>query len=164
MARTLKYKSAQELQAAIDGYFAECEGEVLLDEGGRPVLYQGAPVRVGAHPPTVTGLAYTLGFASRQGLLNYQGRKGFNDAITRAKLRIESYTEGRLYDRDGARGAQFSLQHNFRWRDDEAKRDDGGASDGLLEALSGLAAGMATAKDDSEGLPPGAGEEPIEGP
>ena len=30
----------------------------------------------------------------------------------------KEYTEGRLFDKDGARGAQFSLRNNFQgWRD-----------------------------------------------
>ena len=67
----------------------------------------------------MTGLALALGFASRQALLNYQGKKAFNDTITRAKSRCEEYAESRLYDRDGARGAQFSLEHNFKWLDQD---------------------------------------------
>ena len=120
MARPLKYKTVEELQAAIDAYFEECQGKTLLDDSGGGVTDKyGAPIIVGAHPPTVTGLALALGFASRQALLNYQGKKAFNDTITRAKSRCEEYAESRLYDRDGARGAQFSLEHNFKWLDQD---------------------------------------------
>ena len=79
----------------------------------------GEPVIVDAHPPTVTGLALALGFTGRQALLNYQAKKQFVDTITRAKSRCEEYAESRLFDRDGARGAQFSLEHNFRWNADD---------------------------------------------
>ena len=117
MARPLKYKTVEELQAAIDAYFTDCKGKPLLDEDGAAVTDKyGEPVIVDVHPPTVTGLALALGFASRQALLNYQGKKAFNDTITRAKSRCEEYAESRLYDRDGVRGAQFSLEYNFRWR------------------------------------------------
>ena len=82
----------------------------MLDKFGNEIyLHQ--------RPPTVTGLALALGFASRQALLNYQGRKEFNDTITRAKARCEQYAEERLYDRDGTHGAQFSLRANFGWND-----------------------------------------------
>ena len=47
--------------------------------------------------------------------------------VTRAKARIEAYAEERLFDRDGQRGAEFSLRYNFRWVNDE-KKDDGGES------------------------------------
>lgn len=117
MARPLKYKTVDALQAAIDAYFEDCQGKPLLDKDGTAVTDKyGEPVIIGAHPPTVTGLALALGFTGRQALLNYQGRKQFMDTITRAKSRCEEYAESRLFDRDGARGAQFSLEHNFRWR------------------------------------------------
>lgn len=120
MARPLKYKTVEELQAAIDAYFEDCQGKPLLDEDDNAVTDKyGEPVIIGAHPPTVTGLALALGFSTRQSLLNYQGRKQFLDTITRAKARCEEYAESRLFDRDGARGAQFSLEHNFRWLDQD---------------------------------------------
>lgn len=119
MARPLKYKTVAELESAIDAYFEDCKGKPLLDENGRPVLNKfGYPVILDEHPPTVTGLSLALGFSSRQTLLNYQGKKQFVDTITRAKARCEAYAESRLFDRDGARGAQFSLEHNFQWRTD----------------------------------------------
>lgn len=117
MARPLKYKTVDELQAAIDDYFDSCAGRPLLDDKGQLVLLKGLPVMLDVTPPTVTGLALALGFAGRQALLNYQGRKQFKDAITRAKSRCEAYAEGRLFDRDGAHGAQFSLRCNFGWSD-----------------------------------------------
>lgn len=126
MARPLKYKTVDELQAAIDEYFKACEGRPLLDDKGQPVLLKGLPVMLDVTPPTVTGLALALGFAGRQALLNYQGRKQFKDAITRAKSRCEAYAEGRLYDREGAHGAQFSLRCNFGWSDKAEPTENGG--------------------------------------
>lgn len=120
MARPLKYKTVDALQAAIDAYFEDCQGKPLVDDSGNAVTDKyGEPVIIGAHPPTVTGLALALGFSTRQSLLNYQGRKQFLDTITRAKARCEEYAESRLFDRNGARGAQFSLEHNFRWLDQD---------------------------------------------
>lgn len=119
MARPLKYKTVDELENAINQYFEDCKGKPLLDGEGSPVLTKfGEPVILGAHPPTVTGLALALGFTSRRELLDYQGRPAFAHTITRAKSICEAYAESRLYDRDGARGAQFSLEHNFRWKND----------------------------------------------
>lgn len=116
MARPLKYKTVAELESAIEKYFKDCEGEILRDKDGQPMLDKfNQPIVYKDHPPTVTGLALALGFATRKSLLEYQGRKEFVNAITRAKARCEEYAESRLYDRDGARGAQFSLEHNFRW-------------------------------------------------
>ena len=128
MARPLKYKTVAELEKAIEKYFLDCAGRELLDDEGKPVVYKGVPVIIGRRPPTVTGLAYALGFKSRQALLNYQGKEKFNDTITRAKLRIESYTEERLFDKDGVNGAKFSLINNFKgWseRPDTAEIGEG---------------------------------------
>jgi hypothetical protein len=113
------YKTKEEIQEKIDAYFEECKGEVLLDGEGNPVIDKwGNAVVVGAKPPTITGLALALGFNSRQALLNYQGRKEFNDTILRAKAKVEQYAEERLFDKDGANGAKFSLANNFDgWRE-----------------------------------------------
>lgn len=127
MPRERKYKSVKQMEEAIEAYFEECKGEILTKENGDPMLYKGKPVRAGAHPPTVTGLAYHLGLKSRQALLNYQGRKMFHDAITRAKMRIEAYTEERLFDQSGVNGAKFSLQNNFSgWTEGGQKDQTGG--------------------------------------
>ena len=124
MARPLKYKTVAELESAIDKYFEDCKGEILKDEDGAPVLDKfGKPIVYNSHPPTVTGLAIALGFTNRQALLTYQGRAAFSDTITRAKSRCEEYAESRLYDRDGSRGAQFSLEHNFRWKTDNVEAE-----------------------------------------
>ena len=81
----------------------------------------------------MTGLALALGFTSRQALLNYQAKKEFVDTVTRAKARIEAYAEERLFDRDGQRGAEFSLRYNFRWANDEKKDDSGESVCGVAE-------------------------------
>ena len=117
--RPLMYKTKEELQEKIDEYFEMCKGRILTDDDG--IAYRdknGIPVIVDARPPTITGLALALGFASRQALLNYQDRDEFNYTITRAKAKVEQYAEERLFDKDGANGAKFSLANNFvGWRE-----------------------------------------------
>lgn len=111
------------MQAVIDQYFEDCKGEPIIGDDGMLILDKfGQPFIIHQRPPTVTGLALALGFTSRQALLNYQAKKGFVDTVTRAKARIEAYAEERLFDRDGQRGAEFSLKYNFRWVDE--KKDD----------------------------------------
>lgn len=129
MGRKLKFKMPEEMQVKIDEYFDDCEGHTLADENGAVICDKnGIPIIVGAHPPTVTGLALALGFKTRQSLLDYQAKsKEFNDIITVAKSRVEAYAESRLFDRDGVNGAKFSLQNNFRgWREKpvEEKSDE----------------------------------------
>ena len=113
------YNTKEEIQIKIDEYFESCKGEVLTDAEGKPVLTKsGAVVMIGVRPLTITGLALALGFTSRQALLNYQAKEEFVDTIMRAKARIECYAEERLFDKDGANGAKFSLTNNFAgWKE-----------------------------------------------
>ena len=123
MGRPPKYATAEQMQAVIDQYFEDCKGEPIIRDNGQPILDKyGRPFIIHQHPPTVTGLALALGFTSRQALLDYQAKKEFVDTVTRAKSRIEAYAEERLFDRNGERGAEFSLKYNFRWVDE--KKDD----------------------------------------
>lgn len=117
--RPPKYRKKEEMQEKIDAYFKECEGKLLLDKDGNPMLdKKGAPIIAFSRPPTITGLALALGFTSRQALLNYQAKKEFIDTITRAKTKVEQYAEERLFDKDGANGAKFSLANNFEgWKE-----------------------------------------------
>ena len=120
-----KYKNSAEMQEKIDAYFADCEGELLQDANGVPVLDKyGNEIYLHQRPPTVTGLALALGFASRKSLLEYQGKQEFVNTITRAKAQCEKYSEERLFDRDGTNGAQFSLRFNFGWDTKEEKTEE----------------------------------------
>ena len=124
--RKLKFPTPELMQEAIDAYFRDCEGEILRDGEGN-VLFDkyGDPIRVGAKPLTVTGLALSLGLTSRRALLDYQGRGKYKEIVEAAKLKIENYAEMRLYDKDGCNGAKFNLQNNFRhWDADKAAQDD----------------------------------------
>lgn len=115
VGRPPKYKCKEEIEEKIEEYFKSCEGEMLKDDEDKPILNKfGQPVFINRKPPTVTGLALALGFTSRQALLNYQAKKEFVDTITRAKTKVEQYAEERLFDRDGAAGAKFSLANNFK--------------------------------------------------
>ena len=133
-----KYKTVKQMEKAIEAYFESCKGEPLVGADGQPILDKyGDVILIHAHPPTVTGLALALGFTGRQALLNYQERPEFMDTITRAKARCEAYAETRLYDRDGANGAKFSLGCNFGWRSEAEKSGDPAAFAALLAAVKG---------------------------
>lgn len=125
VGRPPKYKNKEEIQEKIEKYFKECEGKLLKDDDGNTVFNKsGKPVIFDEKPPTITGLALALGFTSRQSLLDYQAKKEFVDTITRAKSRVEKYTEERLFDREGYNGAQFSLRNNFKGWNDDKKEDE----------------------------------------
>lgn len=101
--RPVKFKTPEEMQVVIDQYFEELKLSMTKD--GVMIEY-----------PTITGLALALGFNSRQSLLNYEGNPEFLDTIKRAKLRVESFIEQRLYSGQ-ATGCIFNLKNNFDWKD-----------------------------------------------
>lgn len=119
VGRPPMYKTAKEIQKKIDAYFEECKGRLLVDDNGNAMRDKyGMPIYVDARPLTITGLALALGFTSRQALLNYQAKEEFVDTIMRAKAKVECYAEERLFDKDGANGAKFSLANNFEgWKE-----------------------------------------------
>lgn len=115
-----RYESPDQIEGLVEQYFDECAGKILKDDKGDPILDKfGQPIFIGKKQPTSAGLARALGFNSRQSLLNYKAKKEFRPIIEYAMLRLEEATEQRLYDKDGARGAQFSLRCNFKhWKDE----------------------------------------------
>lgn len=109
------FTSVEEMQEKIDAYFEECKGHPLTDEEGNIITNKaGMPIIVGERPLTITGLALALGFTTRQSLLNYESKPEFLDTIKKAKSKVEQYAEERLFDKDGANGAKFSLANNFK--------------------------------------------------
>jgi len=83
--RPPRYKTPEEMQKAIDAYFARCENgrKVTIIKKGKPIDVM-KPI-----PMTVAGLALALGFLSREALLKYSGKPEFVSVIARAKLRIQ---------------------------------------------------------------------------
>lgn len=109
--RPRHYNTAKELQTEIDNYFEHIKGErgTKVDETGivewmRPPEYC-----------TVTGLAYYLGFESRQSVYDYEKDGQFSYVIKKARLKIESGYEQRLYSQSPT-GAIFALK-NMGWKD-----------------------------------------------
>lgn len=139
IGRPPKYTNSEEIQDKIDKYFQECKGEILKDEDGNVIFDKyGQPVVLNAVPPTITGLALALGFATRKSLLEYQGKAEFVNTITRAKSLIEKYTEERLFDRDGVQGAKFSLINNFK---DWSEKQDIGITGEVVKIIDDIPRG-----------------------
>lgn len=94
--RPLKFKTLQDLDAAIHGYFVACE------EKGKPL--------------SITGLSLALDM-TRETLLRYEERAEFSDTIKLAKTRVENFYEERL-PYSNAAGPIFALK-NFGWKDSQ---------------------------------------------
>jgi hypothetical protein len=98
--RPYKFSSAEDLQAGIDAYFAECDAQ--------------------DRPYTMSGLARALGCASAT-IRNYQHEEWADAAIVgavkSARQRVEQWTEERLYGKGHPAGPIFSLKNNFGWKD-----------------------------------------------
>jgi len=110
--RPLKYKTAEEMQAIIDAYFAE-DGNSYMKVGDATI-----------YNPTMAGLAYELDL-SRQGLLDYSNRDEFLDAIKRARAKVEIHLEQRLGG-NAVTGTIFNLKNNFGWKDKTETEFSGG--------------------------------------
>ena len=123
--RSIKIKSADELQEKIDSYFKSCYkpvmdkyNHVVYDADGNIQMYQYKPF-------TMSGLADSLDI-SRETLRKYQGRKQFEAIIERAKRKCEVYAEERLFDKDGVNGAKFNLINNYEgWKEKQEKELSG---------------------------------------
>lgn len=97
VGRPNKFKTVEEMQKAIDEYFAYCE------ENGKPY--------------TISGLAYALD-TTRRTLLDYQDNEKFSHTITKAKAKIERFNEELLFSKDVPTvGVIFNLKNNYNWAD-----------------------------------------------
>mgnify|MGYP000187748255 CR=1 FL=1 len=98
----LSYKTVEELQAAVDYYF-EVDAFIPQAEGTAEYL------------PTMSGLALSLG-VDRKTVLNYSNKEEYFPTIRKAKAKIESFIETRLYG-NNVTGCIFNLKNNFDWKD-----------------------------------------------
>ncbi len=104
--RPLLFKTPKELQNKIDEYFAgACNKRIVVTLAGIEEI----------NAFTITGLAYYLGFESRQSFYDYGERSKFSYTIKRARLRLEMVYEERLDDAKPV-GAIFALK-NLGWID-----------------------------------------------
>lgn len=133
-----KYLSPEHLQCMVNEYFESCNGP-LIDKNGNLVYdKEGKLVKTQVKPYTVSGLALYLGITTetlkkyRTGRVDSildEMRAETDDVATfaqvacRARQRIESYAEGRLYDRDGQRGAQYVLDCCYGWAGRKERAD-----------------------------------------
>lgn len=99
MGRPRVYDTVEELDEAIQSYF---------DENGEDL--------------TIPGLAYHLGFASRQSIYDYKENELFSYSIKRAILKIESVYAKKLSGQN-VTGVIFALK-NMGWKDSTQHEHD----------------------------------------
>lgn len=113
VGRPLKYHNAEEMQEEIDKYFSSCMK--IKFHGDRPLRdANGNYIYEFFRPPTMSGLAVALDI-DRKTLLNYSKRDQFFPTITRARMKIEMFTEEKLFEKETCNGSKFSLSNNFGW-------------------------------------------------
>ena len=117
--RPPKFKTAEELQDAINDYFNNGveKKKVLVGRAPNQELLE-IPV------PTITGLCYYIGFESRQSFYDYEKKDGFSYTIKRARLFIEKEYE-QLLQVGNTTGAIFALK-NMGWSDKQTVEHEGG--------------------------------------
>lgn len=102
LGKPLRFKTAKALQVAIDNYF---EVDAFMPTSGGEVEYL----------PTMSGLALSLG-VDRKTIVNYSNREDYFLTVKKARAKIESFIETRLYG-GNVTGCIFNLKNNFDWRD-----------------------------------------------
>lgn len=124
--RKLKFQTPEELKRACDAYFRSCE-YYPRDKMGKPLTDPTTgELIVYTRPYTISGLGLALGMRTLDLRRRYkkkveEGRlpPEYCDVIDEALQKIENYVEGRLYDRDGVNGAQYSLERSFGWKSEK---------------------------------------------
>lgn len=110
VGRPPMYETAEQLQVKIDEYFAEGVTTKTVVIGKAPNNYT-----IEVQVPTITGLAYFLGFESRQSFYDYELKAEFAYTIKHVRLFIEQHYEEMLQTGNTI-GAIFALK-NFGWKD-----------------------------------------------
>lgn len=104
MGRPALFESPEDLQSKIDAYFKSCEA--IIENGELKKL----PDNI-----TITGLAYYLGFESRQSFYDYEEKEEYSYIIKRARLKVENGYESHLFGKNPT-GSIFALK-NMGWKD-----------------------------------------------
>lgn len=109
VGRPPMYATAEELQNKIESYFE------------------------GTKTPTISGLAYYLGFESRQSFYDYEQKEAFTYTIRKIRLFMESVYEERLHG-NSPTGAIFWLK-NAGWKDKTEVEQSGSIK---VETITGM--------------------------
>lgn len=104
------FDTPEQLQAKIDEYFQEGVTVKKVVIGKAPNNYT-----IDVEVPTISGLAYYIGFESRQSFYDYENKPEFAYTVKKVRLFIEQHYEEMLQTGNTV-GAIFALK-NFGWKD-----------------------------------------------
>ena len=117
LGKPRKFKSPQEMQKAIDRYFAKNKRN-----------------------PRIMGLVLALDFMDRSSLFDYEGYgEDYFHIITRARARIADAYERDLRNKNMSRGCQFALECGLKWLRQAAVTHDVGET--LADVMGKLISG-----------------------
>jgi len=106
------YSSPDELQKKVNEYFngGANKRTVIVGKGENK---QAIEIQL----LTITGLAYFLGFESRQSFYDYEKNERFSYIIKKARLRIEQHYEETLQLQDYSPAGPIFVLKNMDWSD-----------------------------------------------
>ena len=106
MGRPLAFDSVEELEYKVNEFFISDDAHIInFKEGQEEKIYA----------PTMSGLALFLG-VDRKTITNYSNKEDYFPTIRKARARIESHLEKKLYG-NNVTGLIFNLKNNFDWKD-----------------------------------------------
>ena len=106
VGKPLIFKTVKELEDKVNSFFTSDEAFIInFKEGEEDRIYA----------PTISGLALHLG-VDRKTIVNYSNKEEYFPTIRKARARIESHIEKKLYG-NNVTGLIFNLKNNFDWKD-----------------------------------------------
>ncbi len=108
--------NAKELSTHIEAYFTYIKGEYQVAENFEKLPAKGQKIwGRDPEPPTLTGLAFFLGFSSKQEFVDYEDTGKHAQILKRSRLRIEAFYEKKLHE-PSSTGIIFALK-NMGWNE-----------------------------------------------
>ncbi|MCJ8293566.1 MAG: DNA-packaging protein [Colwellia sp.] len=106
VGKPLAFKTVEELEDKVEAFFTSDDAHIInFKEGQEEKIYA----------PTMSGLALFLD-VDRKTITNYSNKEEYFPTIRKARARIESHLEKKLYG-NNVTGLIFNLKNNFDWKD-----------------------------------------------
>lgn len=119
VGQPLAFKTVKELDDKVEEFFTSDDAYIIN-------IVDGQDQKIFA--PTISGLALYLGI-DRRTIVNYSNKEEYFPTIRKARARIESHIEKKLYG-NNVTGCIFNLKNNFGWKD--KSEIDNTSSDGTM--------------------------------